>query len=447
MRLSAFEPRNPRLLSELCWFVAGLLPLAITGCGGQSHADHGAAGGSSGAGTLGGMSAVTAGSSAAGGPSGHGGAGAASGGAETGGETSASAGSTPIGGGGNALPADDRPAAPEWKPTISLGTPGWEMSQQAFCDPHQGAPRAYGVWADARGVYMAVSEDCGINAGSGGVPCGKEGLGLHFNDGNGWQVLFADSKAAAARLRGFPAGPLILLGFGPPDTQSDSVSFVSDSMLSVQPPLGLGDGASGQGIFGVDADHAYAFALHVTDSPSTTVRKYAAGSWSTLGIVPIINSHAIWADENQVVVVGTDQDIYVKSGSAAFAALPDVPAGDYWSVWGFSAQDLWFGNSVGQLVHYDGASWKVIQTSATGPISSLWGADGQVYFTAGDSFGRWNGTSVETLIASTSGLAIADVWGRSSSEVFLAVSDPSFADYQCGRYFAVWFDGTKFHQF
>lgn len=333
-------------------------------------------------------------------------------------------------------------------PNLPLGTPGWKTSQIPFCDTHQGIPQSYGVWADASGVYMAVGQECGVNAGSGGKPCGqKEGLALQFNDGTGWQLLLADPAAVGPSLRGFPGGPVILLGYGPPESRSDSVTFVAGSTLSVQPPLGLGQGASAEGVFGVDADHAYGFALESADTTSTFVRQYAAGVWSSVGTAPITNSHAIWADQNEVVVVGADQSIYVKSGSADFAPLAGAPAGDYWSVWGFTAQDLWFGNSVGQLVHYDGASWQVIPTSATDPIFTLWGADTQIYYSTGDTFGRWNGTAAESLIAASSGLAISDVWGRSSTEVFLAVSDPTFADNRCGQYFAVWFDGTQFHQF
>jgi hypothetical protein len=294
---------------------------------------------------------------------------------------------------------------------------------------------------------MTVSEDCGLYAASGGTPCGKEGLGLQFNDGTGWQLLLAD-RPALGKARGFPGGPVILLGYGPPSSRSDSVTFVTGGTIAVQPPLGLGDGASEEGIFGVDADHAYAFALHIADTASTTVRKYSAGTWSTVATVPISNPHAIWADQTEVVVVGRDQSIYVKNGSAEFVAFKDAPAGDYWSVWGFTATDLWFGNSVGQLVHYDGASWQLIPTSATDPVFNLWGAEGQVYFISGsDTFGRWNGSAVETLIAPSSGLTISDVWARSSTEVFLALSDTKFAGNHCGQYFAVWFDGTHFHQF
>lgn len=319
-------------------------------------------------------------------------------------------------------------------------------SQVPFCDTHEATPQSYAVWADTSGVYMAVGEECGINLASGGVPCGqKEGLGLQFNDGTGWQVRLTDPTAVGPSLRGFPGGPLILLGYGPPASRSDSVTFVTGSTPSVQPPLGLDQGASGTGIFGVDADHAYGFALESSDTASTVVREYASGAWSTVASVPIGNSHAIWAA--QVVVVGDDQAIYVKSGSADFAPLAGAPAGNYWSVWGFSAKDLWFGNSVGQLVHYDGSTWTSAQTTATGPIETLWGADTQVYYSSGDTFGRWNGTAAEALIAASSGLAISDIWGRSSTEVFLAASDSTFAGNRCGQYFAVWFDGKQFHQF
>jgi hypothetical protein len=97
-------------------------------------------------------------------------------------------------------------------------------------------------------------------------------------------------------------------------------------------------------------------------------------------------------------------------------------------------------------VHYDGSQWRVIPTQWQG-IENLWGAGSELYVSSQSGFGRWNGTATESLIDASAGLQVTAFWGRSENEVFLAVTDPTFADYQCGQYFAVWFDGTKFHQF
>ena len=40
-----------------------------------------------------------------------------------------------------------------------------------------------------------------------------------------------------------------------------------------------------------------------------------------------------------------------------------------------------------------------------------------------------------------------DIWGNSSSEVFVTINDRSYQDNACGVSFVLWFDGAEFHQF
>jgi hypothetical protein len=179
-------------------------------------------------------------------------------------------------------------------------------------------------------------------------------------------------------------------------------------------------------------------------STQTSLLRYSAGSWNAIETsLPVQYPNAIWADPQAVVLAGANQAMYVKRGSAAINPIAGAPAGDYYSVWGFSDTDLYAGNQLGQLLHYDGTSWTVVATTPTAsPIAHIWGADGVVYF-AGSEFGVWDGQSSRILLNS----GVSGIWGLSKNEVFITLVDGAYFQYQCGGYYIIWFDGTEFHRF
>jgi len=319
-----------------------------------------------------------------------------------------------------------------------MGTPGWQQSTQPICDPWQGSQFAFDIWADARGVFALFSAVDGCP----GDFCGSFGVSLKFNAGSGWQTLQEFSPGATGYMGwhlwpSFPGGSLLMSG---PLADQAGLYFVDGSNFTFQTvPTDMMSGA-----FVVGSDLAY-----VIDG--MRLLKYSAGTWSTVGEATSSLS-AVWADSQSVVVVGDDQTILMQSGNSPLTALPNVPAGNYTSVWAFGASDIWTGNSIGQLVHYDGKTWKVIPTgSQIDPaIGKLWGADGIVYFITGVEMGRWNGSSVDMLLepagSDHSGFFF-DIWGRSAQEVFVAIMDRFYMTYTCGGTFMLWFDGSQFHQF
>jgi hypothetical protein len=137
-------------------------------------------------------------------------------------------------------------------------------------------------------------------------------------------------------------------------------------------------------------------------------------------------------DANQVLQFGLGQwkvTATLDAQATALWGIPNVPAGDYLPAWGFGPNDVWLGNGAGQLVHYDGATWKAITASPSGSaIGRLWGAAGQVYFNTNIEFGRWNGQSVDVLIGPQSGAAsnprvlIRGLWGPSATGATLRIS-------------------------
>jgi hypothetical protein len=400
---------------------------------------------------LGGQSSSASGAAGNAGGVSTGGATATSGGTAL--DGSASGGNGAGGTGAVQEPVDTRPARPAWVPpfTAKLGTPGWQQSTQPICETNQGWGPRFEVWADARGVYALFAAGCDKLAD---VPCGNDGASLKFNSGSGWQLVhqFAPPPTAAPGYNeevmdlwsGFPGGSLLMSG-----TLADQagIYFVDGSNLAFQAAMPTTNGA-----FVAGSDLAYV----IDGTDGTRLLKYSAGIWSSLGEATS-NLRAVWADSQSVVVVGEDQTILVQSGDGPLTALPNVPAGDYISVWAFGASDIWTGNSIGQLMHYDGKAWRAIPTGSIDTrfgVSKLWGADGIVYFITPVEMGRWNGSSVDMLLEPPAGTDFTaypgyfiGLWGRSAQEVFVAMWDRRYLDYACGENFLLWFDGSQFHQF
>lgn len=401
------------------WFLRALpiLPfLAAVGCGGST-------GGDSPSGSAGGGATGVGGGT--GGASGAGTAGISSGGALAG------AGVT-----------DDRPPRPEWNPPIPLGSVGWQDSEEPFCAPQQGHQLAFRVWADASAVHAVFGTTCDSLSDSG---CqGRQGVSLWKNDGNGWQIELDLGGVDAITLGGLPGGATLL---GTVKDGRPGIYTVEDGKLVLSHAL---DNLSDLQLFGVGPKHAYA-------RNGSQVLEFRNGSWRALETLPE-QVLSISGGDDFVVAAGLNQSIYLKQGSAAFEALSKVPAGDYTASWAFAADDIWAGNSDGQLVHYDGSSWHIMETGShdkTGSgIVALWGDDDTVYFMTFTEFGRATEAGAELLFSRSPSAQPSEpyfspqsLWGKSKDELFLTISDGAFEQYACGAAFLTWFDGAKFHQF
>lgn len=265
-----------------------------------------------------------------------------------------------------------------------------------------------------------------------------------FNSGSGWQSLheIAPGQPASGSIQvtGFADGALLLAGgiLG----QVGIYSFDAGKLQNVW------EFESGGRVFAA-AKRAYAV-------DGAKVLELQGGAFKTIATLPS-PAKAIWANDEIIAVVGDSQTFMTRPVSGGeFTAVAGVPAGDYSTVWGFGASDLWLGNVPGQLVHYDGASFRVftLDTSPDDPsVRSLWGVDGELYFISTYEFGRVQTSSGETEILIGSGGArvprihFAGLWGLSSKEVFLTLSDEDYYRYRCGGMFSLVFDGSSFHEF
>jgi hypothetical protein len=339
-------------------------------------------------------------------------------------------------------PSDNRPARPTWNPPLPLGEPGWKGSEEPLCESHQGGTLAFTVWADNRGVYAFFVADCdGLSSKSG---CsGTKGSALQFNDGTGWQWLY-QAGTSVPSLAGLPNGPVALTGS---IAGESGVFFLDEGMPRLSLPLPADASAN---VFGVNAELAVAKSVR-------DVLTYRAGEWRDTATLPF-EIYDIWADAENVIAVGPDQSIFLRQGEGKFEPLPQVPAGDYTSVWAFGSKDIWAGNSQNQLVHFDGSRWQTIETAshdATGSgIIGMWGDGGVVYFITFTEFGRADELGARLIYErapsaapSEPYLTASSLWGRSKDEVFLTFDDAAFKDYRCGSSFIVWYDGAEFHQF
>jgi hypothetical protein len=292
---------------------------------------------------------------------------------------------------------------------------------------------AFDVWADSRGVFSLFAATCNPFLSN---SCKKEGGGaLQFNDGKGWKWLYQAEQMVDVQLSGFPNGPLMLTG---QLDQRAGIFFFEDGKLELVHPS-----TSPSSVFAAGPRTAYAFA-------DQDILEYSGGAWKTLTTLPS-RPMGIWGSDETVVVVA-DSAIYRRtSASGELEALEDAPAGTYTSVWGSGAEELWAGNSAGQIVHYDGSQWTVTETGVTDPsdasVIALWGTSNVLYFATNGDFGRLDANGVKLLITNSSRVDPRSVWGRSASEVFLSLGDTSFDQYACGGAFLLWFDGSEFHRF
>jgi hypothetical protein len=378
---------------------------------------------------------------------GHAGAATLGGAASLGGSGGANSGGNPGSGGatvvmGGAASGGKAPIN-DWQPDFPLGEPGWKNSREPFCDVNQGRVAAAGVFADARGVFAVVGNEC-VPEGRDLPSCPLEkqlaaGVSLSFNDGNGWRALLDSEVNDIYGLTGFAGGPLVLGQRECPAALFDVEQRTSRCTLT---------GAGAGGFYDTRsfvANDSLAYSL-----VGTALFEYRDGSWSRLveDLPETIN--ALWANDEVVYLAGEYQLYsFAPRGNRELQALPNAPAARYTAVWGFASDDVWFGNSIGQLTHYDGEGFRQgpIPNDGEYPgVVQLWGSEDVLFFRSYMSFGRVTVATAEreTLLGDVRNLGF---WGTSPGDVFIGVADDEFSETACGAAFFLYFDGDEFHRF
>jgi hypothetical protein len=131
---------------------------------------------------------------------------------------------------------------------------------------------------------------------------------------------------------------------------------------------------------------------------------------------------AVWAFAPDDVWVGGDVMSHFDGSTFTKVATP-ATIGFVADFMGFAPDDL-FAVSGGNLVHWDGTAWSIVDfAGAIAPtdLAAIWGTSRDDLWLGDTSNGRvfrWNGTRWTTMITQT--VEVTDLWGSSGTDVFAA---------------------------
>ncbi|HMI91292.1 MAG TPA: hypothetical protein VK509_08010, partial [Polyangiales bacterium] len=352
------------------------------------------------------------------------------------------------------------PRSPLWQvPFSARGDDGWKASSQPLCVGLQSIT-GHAIWADRRGVFTAVS---GTSFGPSAVEVPDDDAGVvaenvvagdfaartrvFHNEGTGWSLRADLIGSREVGLTAASAAKLIIYGDLGDQSEACALGVLSGAKLECEKVLAVRAG------FAVNETRAFALA------GAGIVLESDGQSWiSRSG--PMTGARAIWADDDDLVVVGLGglvqrmvDDAWVSENVGSEAALT--------AVWGRNGDDLWVGDAAGRVLHFDGTSWQEIAQlggvtcSRMTPIAHISGAGAHVWIHTSLQLARWDGSELESFgnwscaplrpDQNFDTLQIEDISAVSEDDVFIALSDSAGAS--CGDVYAVHYDGSEFHRF
>jgi hypothetical protein len=346
-------------------------------------------------------------------------------------------------------------------PLSARGEDGWRSSKPLLCASLQEVTD-HAVWADRHGVFAAISgtsngvfadlpdDDAGV-VEENRIP-GQPGLRtrVFHNQGSGWSLRADLNGAIEAGLTAVSASKLILYGNPRQLGNACALGILSGNMLACEPVATV--------LHAHMVDEARAFALTETNR----VLEHDGNAWSSPATA-VPGARSIWADDDELIVVGSGGQVHRMSGDAWVTeqtGTPDLLT----AVWGRNGDDLWVGDHEGRVFHFDGTSWRQIAQlggvtcTRRNPIQRIAGAvaGSHVWIHTATQLARWDGSKLEsfgnwTCVPLGAGesidtLRVEDLSVVAEDDVFIAFSDGSGAS-QCGGSYAVHFDGSEFHRF
>lgn len=333
------------------------------------------------------------------------------------------AGGTGVAGGGAAgagpLPEAGAGGEPE------LGDNPWQNSTP-FCRPDGTAPgvhSAVDLWSKDGSVYLMIDSE------------------TYANTGTGWSLLSKNARTGSGGITGFVTGPLVRYG----DTTARCGIETLDS-----------DGNDSCSAAIATADHVYVVHEELAfAAESQRILIFDGRYW--IHWAPQTEAfwgRQLWASESTLLVAAADA-VYVSRDDEApvLQQLPDdsIAAGaSYSAAWGLTDDDLWVGNTAGELFHGSGETWTLAFRSDSPPecreITGIWGAGRQLFFTTVDGVYTIDERGLRRLASRPcepdSGARFWDIWGNSPEEVFVVEQTADRAD-PCGDIALTWFDGTR----
>ena len=153
------------------------------------------------------------------------------------------------------------------------------------------------------------------------------------------------------------------------------------------------------------------------------VKQLNGGHWEIVHETPTSLGH-IWGTSSSDFFVLGDSSVYRRSqGNWQSWNLSEL-----WrdrtdttllGIWGTLANDLFVVGRQGTVAHFDGTSWKAVETGSRADLQAIWGTSGTnvLVVGTGGTILRYDGTGWSTDASPTSA-QLQGIWGSSPKDVF-----------------------------
>ncbi|UCF94424.1 MAG: DUF4214 domain-containing protein, partial [Desulfobacterales bacterium] len=127
----------------------------------------------------------------------------------------------------------------------------------------------------------------------------------------------------------------------------------------------------------------------------------------------------VWGSAaNDVFAVGNSRTILHYDGNS-WKAMDSASANDLRGVWGSSAGDVFAVGNSGTILHYDGSAWDEMDSGSTNDLCGVWGSSANDVFAVGHSGTslHYDGNSWKAMDSASSN-DLRGIWGSSAGDVF-----------------------------
>ncbi|HZI41427.1 MAG TPA: Ig-like domain-containing protein, partial [Gemmatimonadaceae bacterium] len=168
-----------------------------------------------------------------------------------------------------------------------------------------------------------------------------------------------------------------------------------------------------------------------------TILRFDGSTWTSMsGDAVRSNLWDAWGSSASDVhvaseaVAGQGQRLHYDGGAWSVASIPDGV--NYYSVWGTSATNVYFGGDYGTFLHFDGDAMSPIETGTRSPLLGIWGSSANDVYAVGlnGTALHYDGQSVKAF--TLPGLAtepftesLGAVWGSSANDLWIGGGDSS----------------------
>lgn len=335
----------------------------------------------------------------------------------------------------------DPPPAPTWMPDgIELEEMvGWRESTAPACSAYAGIPSADApvrLVAGEAGVFLLLSVD---NDTFGGFSPFRDGASVLHNDGTGWVTWFAS-----------PREP----GSEPPRGLAAPVGDALWAVDSTACPLLALDGASTpRCLFDEERVHSAAMAEDGVTGwlllGEELRRLEADGSTRVVQALEVPEQPIEVVREGDRVYALTTHSLYEGQVDGSFSRV--LSAGTYLGMATEPGGAVWVASSDGITRYVEGVAGVTAEFPEGAP-NRLWHDGDALYYMRPWELGRVHADGRIEVIATVGGERrdhrFEDIAGdRETGEVYLALLDFRFTEYECGPAMVIWFDGTHFRRF